>query len=111
MDTFAKAVISVLQFFLEFFSLEGGRDHYVRVEPGNSEETPVKPFARTDVPRLGDDHEKLVAQAERLYTSDELRYKWLMAVHKVRQTKSGWILDPASKDRPSPSWGLTYRTV
>lgn len=110
MDTFAKAVISVLQFFLDFFSMEGGRDQYVRIEPGSSAENPVVPFARTDVPHLGDDHKKLVAQAERLFESDELRYKWLMSIHSLRKTGPGWILDPAGKRRPV-SWGLTARSA
>lgn len=111
MDTFAKAVISVLQFLLDFFNTEGGRDQYVQIGSRLPVEKQVVPFARTDVPFLGDDHEQLVAKAERLYKSDDLRYKWLMAIHRVRQTKSGWVLDKGSENRPSPGWGLTARAA
>jgi hypothetical protein len=110
MDTFAKAVITVLQLLLDFFSMEGGRDQYVRIGSELSGEKQVVPFARKDVPWLGEDHKKLVAQAERLYETDELRYKWLMSIHRLRNAGPGWILDPAGKRRPV-SWGLTVRAA
>lgn len=111
MDLFAKTVVSVLQFLIDFFSMEGGRDKYVRIGSALNREKPVVPFTRTDVPHLGDDHEELVTKAERLYDNDDLRYKWLMAIHRVRQTKSGWVIDKDSKNRLSPNWGLTPRAA
>ena len=70
-------------------------DSVVNLRPTMPAVVEIVPFARTDVPNLGPDHAALVARAEVLYPSDVLRYKWLMAIHRLRnETKRGWILKP-----------------
>jgi hypothetical protein len=112
MDTFAKAVVSVLKFLLSFFDMGGAPDKYVEIGTASARnEKQVVPFARTDVPHLGADHDKLIKKAEQLFRDDVTRFKWLMAICTVRQSKSGWILDPLSKSRPLHSSELTFRTI
>lgn len=68
----------------------------------------VTPFARTDIPNLGEDHAELVKKAEVLFDDDTLRHKWLIAIGKLRGTNPGWILDEWNPEQIKPAWGLTH---
>lgn len=108
MSTLAKLVNSFGNLILAFLGLNGNEDKYLPIEVKVTvDEKKVIPFARTDLPDLGHDHESLVKQAEHLYTDDVLRYKWLIAIYKLRTSQVGWIMDPSNKNKPFTKWGLT----
>jgi hypothetical protein len=78
----------------------------VRASP-TPEDREIIPFARTDVPYLGEDHDALIRQAEQLFDDDLNRYKWLMAVLRLRTSvRTGWIIEKGNKAKPN--WGLTH---
>ncbi len=107
METLVKLVGSLFGFFSVFFGLDGNPDRYVPigVKPVVGEKN-VVPFGRTDVPNLGPDHDAKVKQAEQMYETDDLRWKWLMAIHRLRNTSTGYILDQSNKDQKFQKWGM-----
>lgn len=109
METLVKLVVSFLKLLVYFFEGDSEQDRYLHVgAKPSTDEKKVVPFARTDVPHLGDDHEKMVKQAEQLYSNDDLRHKWLMAVHRLRTTETGWIMDKSNNEKKFKKWGLTH---
>lgn len=99
---------TVINLVISFLGFNGGVDKYVSIgTTPTPDEKNVIPFACTDVPDLGSDHQALVKQVEQLYNDDALRRKWLMAIHRLRTTNTGWIMDKSNKSRPFTKWGLT----
>lgn len=109
METLVKLVGSLLKFLMYFIGMTDGEDKYVSIEVKSSAgENKVVPFTRTDVPYLGPDHAEKVRQAELLFDNDDMRYKWLTAVHRLRATETGWIMDKSNSERKFKKWGLTH---
>lgn len=107
MRTLTETLSGLLGLFLKFFSFGDEPDTYMEIGARHTVERDVIPFARTDVPNLGPDHAELIRKVELLYTDDNLRHKWLMAVHKLRSTQTGWIMEKSNADKPFTKWGLT----
>lgn len=108
METMVKLVDSFLKFFMAFCGFDGNPDRYVPIEvKASTSEQNVVPFGRTDVPFLGPDHDEKVKQAEMLFDNDSMRYKWLMAVHRLRVSETGWIMDKSNNEKKFKKWGLT----
>jgi hypothetical protein len=106
MRTVTETLSGLLGLFLKFFSFEDTPDTYMEIGARHTVEREVIPFARTDVPNLGPDHAELVKKAEVLFKDDVNRYKWLMAIHKLRSTDTGWIIEKSNASKPFTKWGL-----
>ncbi len=111
METLAKLVGSLIEFLMVFTGLDGNPDRYVTIKwaaPAGNEKK-VVPFGRAgEIPHLGPDHNELIEKAEQMYSSDDHRYKWLMARYKLRHaSETGYILDKSNKDKKFTKWGLT----
>lgn len=113
MNTLVNFIAWIEGRILAFLGLETYTDPKVLVNATpKSNDREIIPFARTGVPHLGKDHHELVKKAEALYDDDDLRYKWLMSIHRLRATTSvGWILDKSNNNRKSPKWGLTHAAL
>ena len=112
MEMLAKLVTSLMKFFMVFTGFDGNPDKYVSIgwtKPSEGEKK-VVPFGRTDVPHLGPDHDMKVKQAELMFDNDDMRYKWLMAIHRLRISDTGWIMDKSNNEKKFTKWGFTNLT-
>lgn len=110
MQTLTTIISGFITLFSKFVGFGDLPDTYMEIGARHTVEREVIPFARTDVPNLGSDHAELVRKAEMLYRDDTNRYKWLMAVHKLRSTDTGWIIEKSNADKPFTKWGLQAAT-
>lgn len=99
-----KRVISAVSSIFNVIhnEINGGiEDRYVRIPavPAkgalDKDEKEIVPFARlSELPDLGPDRDMLIAKAERLFKSDDLRLKWLNTIHDMDRNEVEWIMKP-----------------
>jgi hypothetical protein len=71
-------------------------DKYVSISASFPEKKrEIVPFARhSEVPNLGKNHDLLIKKSERLFHTDEMRLKWLLAVHDMKTRNVEYLMEP-----------------
>lgn len=100
-ETWFAAPGSASQGFYDIPILEGVPLNVARLE--DEGEMMMDSELWSTLPILGEDHLQLVHRARELFPKTELcpdptqnRYRWLMAIHKLRtETETGWKMDNA----------------
>lgn len=60
-------------------------------------EKKIIPFAlHSELPDLGPDRDQLIAKAERLFSTDAMRLKWLQSIADMRENDIEWIMETKS---------------
>jgi hypothetical protein len=72
-------------------------DQYFVVNPSpkiknDPKEIPQR-LRAADVPDFGADQEKMLRLATEKFDDDTMRLKWLRSIHKLNDSRNGWVLD------------------
>lgn len=101
--------MGLLSFFSKVLNPENP-EMYVPVKTANGQCKVIVPYAGKIPANLGPNPEETVRKAELLFDSDYLREKWLEATIRLKETTTGWVLEPKDPLNPAkPGWGLTSR--